>query len=78
MARMKYSKSEKLTILSLYKDGHHSIANITAKFSVDPGLEKRYEMNGEDGLTLNVHRWITVRDSSEKNVLCSLTCTICR
>ncbi|WP_257143909.1 hypothetical protein [Bacillus pseudomycoides] len=41
MARMKYSKSEKSTILSLYKDGHHSIANITAKFSVDPGLEKK-------------------------------------
>ncbi|WP_255255365.1 hypothetical protein [Bacillus pseudomycoides] len=41
MARMKYSKSEKSTILSLYKDGHHSIANITAKFSVDPGLKKK-------------------------------------
>lgn len=37
MARMKYSKAEKLAILALYKDGHHSIADITAKFSVDPG-----------------------------------------
>ncbi|AIE37399.1 transposase (plasmid) [Bacillus thuringiensis serovar kurstaki str. HD-1] len=26
MARMKYSKAEKLAILALYKDGHHSIA----------------------------------------------------
>ncbi|WP_130068728.1 transposase [Bacillus albus] len=37
MARMKYSKAEKLAILDLYKDGHHSIYDITAKFSVDPG-----------------------------------------
>ncbi|EEL61429.1 Transposase [Bacillus cereus F65185] len=54
MARMKYSKAEKLAILALYKDGHHSIADITAKFSVDPGTirdwKKRYEVNGEDGL----------------------------
>lgn len=55
MARMKYSKAEKLAILNLYKDGHHSIADITAKFSVDPGTirdwKRRYEMNGEDSLT---------------------------
>ncbi|AJA23476.1 transposase [Bacillus cereus] len=54
MARMKYSKAEKLVILALYKDGHHSIADITAKFSVDPGTirdwKRRYEVNGEDGL----------------------------
>ncbi|WP_144516755.1 IS3 family transposase [Bacillus thuringiensis] len=54
MARMKYSKAEKLAILALYKDGHHSIADITAKFSVDPGTirdwKRRYEVNGEDGL----------------------------
>lgn len=54
MARIKYSKAEKLAILALYKDGHHSIADITAKFSVDPGTirdwKRRYEVNGEDGL----------------------------
>jgi len=54
MARMKYSKAEKLAILALYKDGHHSIADITAKFSVDPGTirdwKRRYEVKGEDGL----------------------------
>lgn len=54
MARMKYSKAEKLAILALYKDGHHSIADITAKFSVDPGTirdwKRRYEVNGENGL----------------------------
>ncbi len=54
MARMKYSKAEKLAILALYKDGHHSIADITAKFFVDPGTirdwKRRYEVNGEDGL----------------------------
>ncbi|OXB97374.1 MULTISPECIES: helix-turn-helix domain-containing protein [Bacillus] len=54
MARMKYSKAEKLAILALYKDCHHSIADITAKFSVDPGTirdwKRRYEVNGEDGL----------------------------
>ncbi|KYG30460.1 helix-turn-helix domain-containing protein [Bacillus gaemokensis] len=54
MARMKYSKAEKLAILALYKDGHQSIADITAKFSVDPGTirdwKRRYEVNGEDGL----------------------------
>jgi transposase-like protein len=55
MARIKYSKAEKLAILALYNDGHHSIADITTKFSVDPGTirdwKRRYEMNGEDGLT---------------------------
>ncbi|EOP39407.1 hypothetical protein IK1_02374 [Bacillus cereus VD146] len=54
MARMKYSKAEKLAILALYKDGHHSIADITTKFSIDPGTirdwKRRYEVNGEDGL----------------------------
>jgi len=54
MARMKYSKAQKLAILALYKDGHHSIADITAKFSVDPGTirdwKRRYEVKGEDGL----------------------------
>jgi transposase-like protein len=54
MARMKYSKAEKLAILALYKDGHQSIADITAKFLVDPGTirdwKRRYEVNGEDGL----------------------------
>jgi transposase len=54
MARMKYSKAEKLAILALYKDGHQSIADITAKFLVDPGTirdwKRRYEANGEDGL----------------------------
>ncbi|SDZ08778.1 Transposase and inactivated derivatives [Bacillus sp. 166amftsu] len=54
MARMKYSKAEKLAILALYKDGHHSIADISAKFFVDPGTirdwKRRYEVNGEDGL----------------------------
>nr|WP_255266961.1 helix-turn-helix domain-containing protein [Bacillus cereus] len=44
-----------MAILTLYKDGHHSIADITVKFSVDPGTirdwKRRYEMNGEDGLT---------------------------
>nr|WP_257151953.1 transposase [Bacillus wiedmannii] len=48
MARMKYSKAEKLAILALYKDGHHSIADITAKFSVNPGTirdwKRRYEV----------------------------------
>ena len=48
MARIKYSKNEKLAILALYEDGHHSIADIMAKFSVDPGTirdwKKRYEM----------------------------------
>ncbi|AIE37398.1 transposase (plasmid) [Bacillus thuringiensis serovar kurstaki str. HD-1] len=43
-----------MAILALYKDGHHSIADITAKFSVDPGTirdwKRRYEVNGEDGL----------------------------
>ncbi|WP_255255180.1 helix-turn-helix domain-containing protein [Bacillus pseudomycoides] len=51
---MKYSKSEKLAILALYKDGHHSIADITTKFPIDPGTirdwKRRYEVNGEDGL----------------------------
>lgn len=55
MARIKYSKNEKLAILALYEDGHHSIADIMAKFSVDPGTirdwKRRYEMDGEDGLT---------------------------
>ncbi|MEK4099972.1 helix-turn-helix domain-containing protein [Bacillus sp. FSL E2-0195] len=78
MDRMKYSKLEKLIILSIYKDSHHSIINITAIFSVDFELKKRYEMNGEDCLTLNVHRWIKVCDSSKNNALCSLTRTICR
>ena len=54
MDRMKYSKAEKLSILALYKDGHHSIADITTKFSIDPGTirdwKSRYEVNGEDGL----------------------------
>ena len=54
MARMKYSKAEKLAILALYKDGRQSIADITAKFSIDPGTikdwKKRFEANGEDGL----------------------------
>ncbi|CAI8707561.1 hypothetical protein KOY_00708 [Bacillus cereus VDM021] len=54
MARMKYSKAEKLAVLSLYKDGHHSIADITTKFPIDPGTirdwKRRYEVNGEDGL----------------------------
>lgn len=54
MARIKYSKAEKLAILALYKDGHHSIADITAKFFVDSGTirdwKRRYEVNGEDGL----------------------------
>jgi len=54
MARIKYSKAEKLAILALYKDGHQSIADITAKFMVDPGTirdwKRRYEVNGEDGL----------------------------
>lgn len=48
MARMKYSKAEKLMILVLYKDGHHSIADISANFSVDPGTirdwKRRYEV----------------------------------
>lgn len=35
MDRMKYSKLEKWIILSIYKDSHHSIINITAIFSVD-------------------------------------------
>ncbi|MDH4424570.1 MULTISPECIES: helix-turn-helix domain-containing protein [Bacillus] len=54
MARMKYSKAEKLAILALYKDGHQSIADIADKFLIDPGTirdwERRYEANGEDGL----------------------------
>ncbi|MGG3574203.1 helix-turn-helix domain-containing protein [Bacillus gobiensis] len=54
MARIKYSKSEKLAILHLYEDGHHSIADISAKFSVDPGTirdwKRKYEVNGEDSL----------------------------
>ncbi|WP_034301333.1 helix-turn-helix domain-containing protein, partial [Bacillus cihuensis] len=54
MARIKYSKAEKLAILHLYKDGHHSIADISAKFSVDPGTIRewirKYEVNGEDSL----------------------------
>ncbi|HDR7499584.1 TPA: helix-turn-helix domain-containing protein [Bacillus toyonensis] len=41
-------------ILALYKDGHHSIADITVKFSVNPRAirywKRRYEVNGEDGL----------------------------
>ncbi|PEI85895.1 hypothetical protein CN679_23970 [Bacillus pseudomycoides] len=53
-ARMKYFKAEKLAILALYKDGHHSITDITAKFFVDLGTirdwKRRYEVNGEDGL----------------------------
>lgn len=55
MSRIKYSKAEKLAILALYKDGQHSIVDITAKFSIDPGTirdwKRRYELNGEDGLT---------------------------
>ncbi|MGG0120443.1 helix-turn-helix domain-containing protein [Bacillus paranthracis] len=51
---MKYSKTEKLAILALYKDGYHSIADITAKFSVNPGTIRAwkisYEVNGIDGL----------------------------
>ncbi|MBD8075385.1 helix-turn-helix domain-containing protein [Bacillus thuringiensis] len=43
-----------MAILALYKDGHHSIADITAKFSVDSGTirdwKRRYGVNGEDGL----------------------------
>ncbi|QFQ28580.1 helix-turn-helix domain-containing protein [Bacillus thuringiensis] len=54
MVRIKYSKAEKLAILALYKDGHHSIADITAKFSVNSGTirdwKRRYEVNGKDGL----------------------------
>ncbi|KMY50005.1 helix-turn-helix domain-containing protein [Peribacillus loiseleuriae] len=54
MARIKYSKAEKLAILHLYKDGHHSIADISAKFSVDPGTireqKRKYEVNGEEAL----------------------------
>ncbi|KMY42716.1 hypothetical protein AC625_23955 [Peribacillus loiseleuriae] len=54
MARIKYSKAEKLAILHLYKDGHHSIADISAKFSVDPRTirewKRKYEVNGEDSL----------------------------
>lgn len=54
MARIKYSKTEKLAILHLYEDGHHSIADITAKFSVDPGTirdwKRKYEVHGEDSL----------------------------
>ncbi|WP_232790012.1 helix-turn-helix domain-containing protein [Bacillus sp. SN10] len=52
MDRMKYSKVEKLAILALYKDGYHSIADSTAKFSVNPGTIRAwkisYEVNGED------------------------------
>lgn len=55
MARIKYSKAEKLAILALYEEGHHSIADIMAKLSVDPDTirdwKRRYETNGEDGLT---------------------------
>lgn len=55
MSRIKYSKAEKLAILALYKDGQHSIADITAKFSIDSGMirdwKRRYELNGEDSLT---------------------------
>jgi len=55
MARIKYSKAEKLAILALYKDSLHSIVDITTMFSIDPGTirdwKRRYEMNGEDGLT---------------------------
>ncbi|MFV5911896.1 helix-turn-helix domain-containing protein [Bacillus cereus] len=54
MARMKFSKAEKLTFLALYKDGHHSIADITAKFAVDAGTirdsKRRYKVNGEEAL----------------------------
>ncbi|KAA0777200.1 helix-turn-helix domain-containing protein [Bacillus sp. AR2-1] len=54
MTRMKYSKAVKLAILALYKDGHQSVADITAKFSVDIGTirdwKRRYEVHGEDGL----------------------------
>ncbi|MEA1009254.1 helix-turn-helix domain-containing protein [Bacillus cereus] len=54
MARMKYSKAEKLAILALYKDGHQSIADIADKFLIDTGTirdwERRYEASGEDGL----------------------------
>ncbi|WP_265183455.1 helix-turn-helix domain-containing protein [Bacillus cereus] len=49
-----YSKAEKLAILALYKDGHQSIADIPAKFSVNPGTvrdwKRGYEVNGENGL----------------------------
>lgn len=60
MARIKYSKAEKLAILALYKDDYHSIADITTKFSIDPGTirdwKRRYDLNGEDGLT-NAPSW---------------------
>ncbi|MGG3642245.1 transposase [Bacillus gobiensis] len=50
MARIKYSKAEKLAILHLYEDGHHSIADISPKLSVDPGTirdwKRKYEVNG--------------------------------
>ncbi|GGB54162.1 helix-turn-helix domain-containing protein [Virgibacillus dakarensis] len=36
------------------KNGHHLIADITAKFSVDPGTirdwKRKYEVHGEDSL----------------------------
>ncbi|QQA19017.1 helix-turn-helix domain-containing protein (plasmid) [Bacillus cereus] len=43
-----------MAILALYKDGHQSIADIPAKFSVNPGTvrdwKRGYEVNGENGL----------------------------
>lgn len=55
MDRMKYYKAEKLVVFQFYKNRYHSIVDITAKFSVISWMikdwKRRYEINGEDGLT---------------------------
>ncbi|MEI2316363.1 transposase [Bacillus paramobilis] len=71
--KMKYSKAEKLAILALYKDGCHSIADITEKFSVNSGTIRAwkisYEVNDEEGLeeALSWKKEIKIDLSVERN-----------
>ncbi|WP_308470179.1 helix-turn-helix domain-containing protein [Bacillus cereus] len=43
-----------MLVLTFYKDGYHSIVDVTAKFSVNSGAIRAwkisYEVNGENGL----------------------------
>ncbi|MGH0777393.1 helix-turn-helix domain-containing protein [Bacillus cereus group sp. BfR-BA-01346] len=57
-------------VLTFYKDGYHSIVDVTAKFSVNSGAIRAwkisYEVNGEDGLEEVIY-WIKIDLSVERN-----------
>ncbi|HHT7180398.1 helix-turn-helix domain-containing protein [Bacillus cereus] len=62
-----------MLVLTFYKDGYHSIVDVTAKFSVNSGAIRAwkisYEVNGEDGLeeVLSWKKEIKIDLSVERN-----------